>query len=108
MAFLLQYYRVLSTSRMRKIYIGAMVFVAAWGVAVVVMSLFFCVPISGFWDHSIPAKCLSQQILYYVFGACSILTDVVIFVLPLPAILKLQLPRSQKWYLLGIFGLGFL
>ncbi|KAF9878620.1 hypothetical protein CkaCkLH20_04112 [Colletotrichum karsti] len=107
MAFLLQYYRVLSTTNMKKIYIAGMVLVAAWGISVVVMSLFFCVPIAGFWDHTIPAKCLSQQALYYVFGACSIVTDVIIFLLPLPALFKLQLPRSQKWYLLGIFSLGF-
>ncbi|CAI0649254.1 Satratoxin biosynthesis SC1 cluster protein 4 [Colletotrichum siamense] len=107
MAFLLQYYRVLASGHMRKFYIAAMVLVTAWGVSVVIMSLAFCTPIAGFWDHSIPAKCLSQQVLYYVFGACSIITDVIIFLLPLPALMKLQLPRSQKWYLLGIFSLGF-
>ncbi|KAF6838595.1 hypothetical protein CPLU01_02396 [Colletotrichum plurivorum] len=107
MAFLLQYYRVLVTHFMRKYYIAAMVLVLSWGISVFVMSIFFCVPIQGFWDHSIPAKCLSQQVLYYVFGACSIITDVIIFILPLPAIFKLQLPRSQKLYLLGIFSLGF-
>ncbi|KAL0935071.1 uncharacterized protein CTRU02_209662 [Colletotrichum truncatum] len=107
MSFLLQYYRVLATNFMRKIYIAGMVLVAAWGVSVVIMSFAFCIPIQGFWDHTIPAKCLSQEILYYVFGACSIITDIIIFVLPLPALLKLQLPQSQKLYLLGIFSLGF-
>ncbi|TDZ68085.1 Satratoxin biosynthesis SC1 cluster protein 4 [Colletotrichum trifolii] len=107
MSFLLQYYRVLVTHHMRKWYVAAMVVVLAWGLSVLVMSLAFCVPIQGFWDHSIPAKCFSQHVLYYLFGACSIATDIIIFLLPLPALFKLQLPRSQKLYLLGIFSLGF-
>ncbi|GKT64786.1 integral membrane protein [Colletotrichum tofieldiae] len=107
MSFLLQYYRVLCTTHMRKLYIAAMVIVGSWGVSVVVMSFVFCVPLDGFWDPRIPAKCFGQQVLFYVFGACSIVTDVIIFLLPLPALFKLKIPHSQKLYLLGIFSLGF-
>ncbi|KZL70648.1 integral membrane protein, partial [Colletotrichum incanum] len=107
MSFLLQYYRVLCTPHMRKLYIVAMVLVGSWGFSVVTMSFVFCVPLEGFWDPRIPAKCLGQQVLFYVFGACSIATDVIIFLLPLPALFKLKIPHSQKLYLLGIFSLGF-
>ncbi|OHE96704.1 hypothetical protein CORC01_08021 [Colletotrichum orchidophilum] len=108
MAFLLQYYRVLVTHHMRKFYIAAMIFVMAWGIGVVVIMCIWCIPLDGFWDHSVQAKCLPQEVLYYEFGACSILTDVLIFLLPLPALIQLKLPKSQKIYLFGIFSLGFL
>ncbi|GKT41711.1 satratoxin biosynthesis SC1 cluster protein 4 [Colletotrichum spaethianum] len=108
MSFLLQYYRVLCTKFMRKLYIAAMVFIGSWGFSVLVMSFVFCVPLEGFWDHRVPAKCFGQQVLFYVFGACSIVTDIIILLLPLPALFKLQIPRSQKLYLLAIFSLGFL
>ncbi|TQN68617.1 Satratoxin biosynthesis SC1 cluster protein 4 [Colletotrichum shisoi] len=108
MSFLLQYYRVLCTTHMRKVYIVAMVIVGSWGTSVVVMSFVFCIPLEGFWDHRVPAKCLGQQVLFYAFGACSIATDVIIFLLPMPALFTLKIPRSQKLYLLGIFSLGFL
>ncbi|OLN80990.1 hypothetical protein CCHL11_10219 [Colletotrichum chlorophyti] len=107
MSFLLQYYRVLVTKHMRKVYFAAMFFIGIWGLSVVIMSFTFCVPLEGFWDRRIPAKCVSQQALFYVFGACSIATDIIIFILPLPALYKLKLPRSQKLYLLAIFSLGF-
>ncbi|KAF4784118.1 hypothetical protein HER10_EVM0004408 [Colletotrichum scovillei] len=108
MAFLLQYYRVLVTHYMKKYYIAAMIFVGLWGLSVVIISFIWCIPLEGFWDHSVPAKCLPQQVLFYLFGACSIATDVLIFLLPLPALIQLKLPRTQKLYLLGIFSLGFL
>lgn len=108
MAFLLQYYRVLVTHYMKKYYIAAMIFVGAWGLSVVIISFIWCIPLEGFWDRSVPAKCLPQQVLFYLFGACSIATDILIFLLPLPALIQLKLPRTQKLYLLGIFSLGFL
>ncbi|EXF74152.1 hypothetical protein CFIO01_08783 [Colletotrichum fioriniae PJ7] len=108
MAFLLQYYRVLVTHYMKKYYIAAMIFVGAWGLSVVIISFIWCIPLEGFWDRSVPAKCLPQQVLFYLFGACSIVTDILIFLLPLPALIQLKLPRTQKLYLLGIFSLGFL
>lgn len=108
MSFLSQYYSVLCTNHMRRVYIAAMVIVGAWGTTVVLMSFMFCIPLQGFWDHRVPAKCFSQQISFYAFGACNIVTDIIIFVLPLPAIFKLKLPRSQRYYLLGIFSIGFL
>ncbi|KXH67873.1 hypothetical protein CSAL01_01699 [Colletotrichum salicis] len=107
-AFLLQYYRVLVTHYMKKYYIAAMVFVGVWGLSVVMASFLWCIPLAGLWDRSVPAKCLPQQVLFYLFGACSIVTDVLIFLLPLPALIQLKLPRTQKLYLLGIFSLGFL
>ncbi|CCF45688.1 hypothetical protein CH063_03675 [Colletotrichum higginsianum] len=107
MSFLLQYHRVLCTPRMQGLYAAAMVLVASSGIGVVVTCFVFCVPLDGFWDQRVPARCLSQQVIFYVFGAGTIVTDIVIFLLPLPALSKLQIPRSQRFYLLGIFSLGF-
>ncbi|KAK6223235.1 hypothetical protein QIS74_04080 [Colletotrichum tabaci] len=107
MSFLLQYYRVLCTRRMQGLYVTAMVLVASSGISVVVTCFVFCVPLEGFWDQRVPARCLSQQVIFYVFRAGTIVTDIVIFLLPLPALSKLQIPRSQRFYLLGIFSLGF-
>ncbi|GJD00751.1 hypothetical protein ColKHC_09576 [Colletotrichum higginsianum] len=82
------------------LYVAAMVLVASSGIGVVVTCFVFCVPLDGFWDQRVPARCLSQQVIFYVFGAGTIVTDIVIFLLPLPALSKLQIPRSQRFYLL--------
>ncbi|KAK1984025.1 hypothetical protein LZ30DRAFT_587097 [Colletotrichum cereale] len=108
MAFLFQYYSVLGTPHMRKVYVAAMVVIGIWGGCTFLVAFTFCNPLEGFWDPRVPARCLSQPVLFYVFGGLSITTDVVIFVLPLPALYRLEIPRSQKIYLMGIFSLGFL
>ncbi|KAK2002933.1 hypothetical protein LX36DRAFT_567286 [Colletotrichum falcatum] len=108
MSFLIQSYKVLCTPRTRRIYIAAMVFVGLWGTINFFVAFTFCDPLNGFWDPRVDAKCWSRAVLFYVFVALSITTDLVIFLLPLPALYKLKIPRSQKVYLIGIFSLGFL
>jgi hypothetical protein len=41
-------------------------------------------------------------------GVLNVVTDVVIFILPLPLLQKLTLPTSQKMALIGVFSLGLL
>jgi hypothetical protein len=38
----------------------------------------------------------------------NIATDLVIFALPIPVLWKLQLPNSQRYSLIAVFGFGFL
>jgi hypothetical protein len=38
----------------------------------------------------------------------SMATDILIFSIPIPSVLKLQLPLKQRIMVLGIFCLGFL
>ncbi|EFQ27819.1 hypothetical protein CGRA01v4_02753 [Colletotrichum graminicola] len=107
MAFLAQYYNVLRTPRMRNIYIAAMVLIGLWGFGNLFVIFQFCDPLVGFWDPRVPARCMDQKVLFYAFSSLSIATDVIIYLLPLPALSKLKIPRSQKNYLLAIFSLGF-
>ncbi|KAL6406546.1 integral membrane protein [Ilyonectria robusta] len=107
LTFLFQYYRVLATQEMRKIYIAVIAVVTGWTLSQVFVSIFGCWPISGFWDDSIGARCIPTQPYWYINAAGHILTDIVILVLPIPAISRLNLPRRQRYILMGIFCLGF-
>ncbi|KAK2011372.1 hypothetical protein LZ32DRAFT_638857 [Colletotrichum eremochloae] len=107
MSFLIQNYKVLCTPRTRYIYLATMVFIGLWGGITFFLPFTFCDPLEGFWDPRVPAKCLDQKALFYVYASLSIVADIIIFVLPLPALSKLKVPRSQKIYLIGIFSLGF-
>lgn len=108
MVFLVQYYRVFFAHHMRNLYIGFVVIVACWGLSQVLVGIFICTPIAGFWDSTIKAKCIPNLPQWYTNAAGNIATDVAVFVLPLPIIRNLQLPKQQKVMLLGIFSLGFL
>ncbi|KAM5386938.1 hypothetical protein ACJZ2D_000231 [Fusarium nematophilum] len=107
LTFLLQYYRVLATEDMRKWYIVVMVLVTGWTMSQVFVSVFNCWPIRGFWDMSVKAKCIPQRPLWYINAAGHIFTDLVILIMPIPAITRLKLPRRQRIILILIFGLGF-
>ncbi|KAH6971440.1 hypothetical protein BKA56DRAFT_594324 [Ilyonectria sp. MPI-CAGE-AT-0026] len=111
MTFLLNYYRLLSVSKMRGMCIAAIVVILLWGLAHGILVFLLCIPIQGWWDKSIDAKCLpdDQQVHWWYFnGAFNIFSDLCIILLPLPDLWKLNLPRSQKVYLMGIFCIGFL
>lgn len=107
MTFLLQYYRILGVQRMRIVYIVAIILVGAWGFAQVLIALLICRPIQGLWDKTIQADCMPNAPQIYVNAAGNIVTDVAIFLLPMPAIKGLALKRPQKLMLFAIFSLGF-
>ncbi|KAF7520366.1 hypothetical protein G7054_g12796 [Neopestalotiopsis clavispora] len=95
MTFLTQYYRVLPTSRVRKLCIVAMVIVGSWSLSQILLTIFLCVPISGFWDSSVEASCIPTPAEWYQNAAGNIVTDVAIFCLPFPVLRRLNLPRAQ-------------
>ncbi|KAK5659601.1 hypothetical protein OQA88_805 [Cercophora sp. LCS_1] len=107
LAFLFQYYRVLAVQHMRNVYIAAIVIVGGWALSQLLVGIFICTPVHGFWDSTAGAKCIPNIPQWYINAAGNIITDVAVFALPLPAIWKLNLVKGQKIILLGIFCLGF-
>ncbi|WYZ35650.1 hypothetical protein EsH8_X_000297 [Colletotrichum jinshuiense] len=107
LSFLCQYYRIMAVPRMRRIYAVATVIVGAWSTSQLLIATFQCLPVEGFWDKSVKAKCIPSQPQWYVNAAGNIITDVAVFALPLPIFWHLSLPRKQKFLLMGIFSLGF-
>ncbi|KAI1326235.1 hypothetical protein F5Y16DRAFT_236131 [Xylariaceae sp. FL0255] len=107
LTFLTQYYRVIVLKKFRIICVIAMVLIGTWSFSQVLVSIFFCKPIAGFWDSSLNAKCIPDLPEWYTNAAGNIFSDVFIFILPMPVLAHLNLPTAQKIPLLGIFSLGF-
>ncbi|PMD60735.1 uncharacterized protein K444DRAFT_388119 [Hyaloscypha bicolor E] len=106
-SILLQYRRIFATPGMQRATTIGLVIIAAWGFTVTMMLSMLCVPIQALWDHAVPGHCLPLLPAYYAPACINIATDFGTWVLPLPIIKSLQLPRRQKVMLLFIFGLGF-
>lgn len=108
LTFLLQYNRVLAAHKMQKVMwiLGALIM--TWAIAQIFLAIFPCMPAQKFWDTDIPGKCRPDQPFWYINAAGNIVTDLVILALPLPVLSALQLRKKQKYFLLGIFSLGFL
>ncbi|KAF5026593.1 hypothetical protein F66182_1319 [Fusarium sp. NRRL 66182] len=100
------YYRVLAVQNSRKIYIAAIILVGGWSISQLDIAIFGCSPIRGFWDLSVKSHCIKLKVMWYTNVAGNIVTDLIVLLLPIPAIVRLNLPTRQKWYLVGIFALG--
>ncbi|KAI9681517.1 MAG: hypothetical protein M1817_002801 [Caeruleum heppii] len=110
LSILLFYYRIFPTQHFRRAAYVVGGFIVFWCVGTIFASVFECKPVSYFWNQAIPGtegKCVNVNIYYLLSGLITIITDVIILILPMPVVWKLQIPKSQKFALTGIFVLGF-
>src|SRR5690242_4996693 len=107
MSFLFQYRRIFdSGGRTRLVCLYLLVFLGLWGITQSVLVAFACVPTSLFIPSQVPI-CLDSLSIYYLTSIMNIITDFIIFTVPLPAIGGLHLPLRQKVLVMLIFCLGF-
>lgn len=96
---------------MRQVVIYALVFVAMWSISQLLIVIFTCTPIEAFWlgtkDQGGVGTCMPNLPFWYINAAGNIVTDVMIFIIPLPALGGLNLRKQQKLALIGVFCLGF-
>lgn len=71
--------------------------------------LFPCTPVAKVWDRNIPGNCgVDLVTLDITVGALNLLTDIVIFVLPLPILVRLHTSTKRRLGLLVIFSTGLM
>ncbi|KAK0648617.1 integral membrane protein [Cercophora newfieldiana] len=88
---------------------GAIVFIAAWGIATILAGCFICTPFAMNWDQTIPGgKCGDQVLSFTVTGSLNLITDVMVLVLPLPYLAKLQMRLYKTLVLIAVFSVGLL
>ena len=73
----------------------------------ILVTLFQCNPVRGYWDRNIPSHCIINGNAYYIAMAIpNILTDAALLLLPLPFILRLNRDRSTRIALVCVFLMG--
>lgn len=86
-----------------------LLFIAGYTIGIFFALIFACNPVRRSWDVTVTeGDCINQASLYIATAVVNIVSDVVIFCLPLPIVVKLQVPRRQKIGLVLIFLLGSL
>lgn len=104
------YWRLFSASRRstRIIIWTLAAFVTCWGISVVLLTIFQCVPVGSIWSITDGArKCYYDNFQLFVgLSIPHILTDVVLLGIPVPLIWNLHLYRSRKVVLTAVFALG--
>ena len=106
-SFLFQYRRIFQSSRVHKVCCWVIIGVILWACVQATLLGTSCLPIS-ILVPSTAGWCLDTLPIWYFSSAMSIATDILIFCIPLPSVLKLQLPMKQKVMVILIFCLGFL
>lgn len=107
-AFLLQYRRCLPLPTLQRVCDILLVFVLLWGLASVLTVIFTCIPASLDWANPQPLQCINRLVFWYINSTINIVTDIVIYCLPIPLLKTLRVGKLQKAVLLGIFCIGFL
>ncbi|KAL8968542.1 MAG: hypothetical protein Q9183_002417, partial [Haloplaca sp. 2 TL-2023] len=70
--------------------------------------IFQCSPVHKSWLPETPGTCLPNDATFFALAAITIFFDVVIFVLPIPLLLKLKIGFKKKAGLVVVFLLGLL
>ncbi|RJE26704.1 integral membrane protein [Aspergillus sclerotialis] len=103
---LMQYFRVFATKGIRIASTIMLIVLAIYGTWAVLIAFLNCIPVEKFWHPSTPGHCLSEKGLWFSNAAMHISTDIAIFLIPIPALLKLPLPKRQKIAIIAMFALG--
>lgn len=106
-SFILQYARLFSLIPSIKYTCFVLLFIivgaTAWGVGGVI---FLCRPVQQYWDMTVGGTCMDAESHFWSTSIIGIVLDWTIWILPIPVVGKLKLPRRQKSSVLVVFGLG--
>lgn len=81
--------------------------VISYSVSIIFALIFPCQPISANWDLSVTDyKCIDKAGIYLATAAVNVITDLLILIVPIPMVLCLQMPKSQKIALMIVFAVG--
>jgi hypothetical protein len=88
---------------------ACLVFISGYTLGIFFALVFACNPVAMSYDITIQSgTCINRASLYIATAVVNIISDIFLFFLPLPFVVKLQVPRRQKLGLIFIFLLGFM
>jgi hypothetical protein len=79
---------------------------AIYGTWAVISAFLNCVPVAKFWDPNVEGFCLSKPGLWFSNASMHITTDLAILIIPIPALIAIDIPNRQKFALMFMFALG--
>ncbi|KAK7981482.1 hypothetical protein PG988_003720 [Apiospora saccharicola] len=101
-----QYYRLISRTEYRIPCLVLASLVVTWCLGMVLIVVFGCYPVQAAWDFTIVEKDCTTASHGIVIGVGNITTDFILILLPMPIVWRLEMKKSEKLVILGIFGIG--
>lgn len=99
LAALFLYHQVFEASGYRRVIVGIGVIIILQGVISFILAFSICRPFRYFWTQAVDVDdgtCGDVMLFYKSYSIPSLVTDLVMLVLPWPILLKLQMPTSEK------------
>ncbi|KAF3031500.1 hypothetical protein E8E12_000456 [Didymella heteroderae] len=107
MAFVALYYRIFPLPYFRKACIVLMGISIGWTVSYLFVVIFQCTPIPRVYDRTIPGTCISFFGHRWSNAILTLVTDIAIFILPIPVIIRLNMSIGSRVGLVVLFCMGF-
>ncbi|KAM7207754.1 hypothetical protein V8F20_001796, partial [Naviculisporaceae sp. PSN 640] len=106
-SIILLYIRILTYSYARIAAYFLLAIVVIINVVGFISTFTLCIPLAKLWDQSLPGKCHLEPAYMWAMVCLHIITDFLIFLIPLPVVIRMTTTLSNKIMLLGVFLLGF-
>ncbi|RYO94431.1 hypothetical protein DL766_002779 [Monosporascus sp. MC13-8B] len=100
------YDRIFPRNNFKKWRIVLAVCSVIWWILITFVTIFQCNPIRKAWEFELPGECHPYLYLFIAIQVLNIVLDCAILVLPISAVMKLQMSRANKIGVAGIFALG--
>ncbi|KAJ5497890.1 hypothetical protein N7453_006941 [Penicillium expansum] len=106
LALLFLYRRIFQHSSFLRVVNGMIIFISVWTIIMTFLAIFNCKPISAFWTTE--GTCLNFKQFAIGYAIVNIISDFAVWLMPIPRVWEIQLPKPQKIALSLIFALGLL
>ncbi|KAM0227272.1 hypothetical protein ACHAPO_011692 [Fusarium lateritium] len=92
----------------RRVIFGTITFVVLYTLIISTLLLFGCYPIQTAWDpfRFASGKCADNAVVYIIIAVVNIISDLILFVIPIPMIVQLKMPLGQKIGVAIMFGIA--
>ncbi|CAN8104518.1 unnamed protein product [Discula destructiva] len=106
-AILIFYLRISPQQTLHICVYASIVVITGYSIGLVLAFIFACDPIEKSFNVLVTeGRCLNSAALYIATAAVNILSDVILFILPIVIVSGLQMPLKEKAGLVFIFGIG--
>ncbi|KAF4628219.1 hypothetical protein G7Y89_g9933 [Cudoniella acicularis] len=108
LVFVSLYFRIFPTTLYRNINFGLAAILVAQYIEETLVVFLSCSPLAKLWNPNIPGKCVNLLTFYYASFGVKLVTDLVLFCMPIPMLRTLRIPRAKKVGVMFLFSIGLL
>lgn len=104
------YLRIFPHVWLKRAVFAFMAFTACFVVPLIFTASIRCLPVRAQWDLEAAktAKCLDWLIILKLTVVYEVIAEIILFALPVPVVLQLQMAKAKKIQLIIFFGMGLL